>query len=566
MLNKLTFLDSRNLFIRILNIDILDPTKIVYFNFLSAAYEQKHTFKEVNVIGSLNLDHINSKRFNIGLLCCNYNNLTNEISNILYESLSMISIDVMDFSNSKIDEKNLLCIFNIVRLNQSLLVLNLSNSLDKIVSQEPKINNDKDVFTLHEEENRRKNIKRTKLLYDIMESKLKILNLSNNSLTLYILKFFKSIIQANKLVYLDLSYCKLEFQQFKRLFKWISRNSYLKGLNLMGNKLSENSFFYLCNFVSFSVYLEFLNLSNTALGDQNFNTFNKSIKANSSLKSLFLNNNSFLKADNISIYPLFSPNLDTLSFKSCKLSTQLISSLINRLRLEESLKSLYISDCILTDSVLEEILNLTLIAKQFDTLDISNIKQLFLEGDIQESFLTKITYLQLKTLIFRENRLNKIFLNNFTNNIQSESLLCLDISSNKIDNSDFEHVLTILGKVKSLQKLYLNNNFISKSGIEKLISLYKEVKDGMNLNLISLNSNKLFTDGAIILLSNLYLLKGLQFIEINNNQVNVKELFRILNNENKGVNQKIVISIFENSLDMNMKNLMNNLYHDVTFI
>ena len=300
LLNKLTFIDFKGFLMRNLNLDILDPSKITFIPYLSSPFDERASFKEfIELNRSNNAELMNCKKFKIGSLSCNYNNLTDEISTVLFESLCLISVDVLDLSNAKLNEKSLLSVFNILRLNKSLLILNLTSSLDKVESFVQITNSDKDVFSQHEEEKIRKNIKMNRLLFDVMESNLKILNLSNNSLSIYKLKLFKNIIRANKLSYLDISYCQLHLDQFKSLFKWIGHNSYLKALNLTGNKLSSQSFTYLCSYLSTCLNLEFLNLSNTGIGEYNFDEFNMSVKSNSSLKHLFLNNNSFINNGNI---------------------------------------------------------------------------------------------------------------------------------------------------------------------------------------------------------------------------------------------------------------------------
>ncbi len=566
-MNKLVFIDFKGLFMRNFNLDTLDPSKITFIPYLTSPFEERATFKEfIELNKGFNPELLNCKKFTIGLLSCNYNNLTEEISTILFESLCLMSVDVLDLANSKLDEKSLLSVFNILRLNKSLLILNLTSSLDKVESFVQITNSDQDVFSQHEEEKIRKEIKMKRLLFDVMESNLKILNLSCNSLSIYKLKLFKNIIKANKISYLDISYCQLHSDQMKSLFKWVSHNSYLKGLNLTGNKLTSQSFAYLCSYLSTCLNLEFLNLSNTGIGEYDFNQFNMSIKSNSTLRHLFLNNNYFLNCDNINTeYRIFSSKLETLSIKSCKIQSKIISLLINRLKSKSCLKSLLLPDLNLSENDLELILDNCLLVNGFDTIDISNIKHFYASSKLQESFLMKMTFLQMKTLIFKENKLNKQFLQSLSNVILSDSLISLDISSNNIDNSDFEHVLTIVKRVKSLQKLYLNNNLITSKGIDKLISFYTENHE-VNLNLISLNSNKLLTDGVCKILCNLHILKGLQFIDINCNQSNLKEILKVLKNYEQVITNKIVICIFENSYDMNFKNMINSLHQEVTFI
>jgi Leucine-rich repeat (LRR) protein len=237
-----------------------------------------------------------------------------------------------------------------------------------------------------------------------------------------------------------------------------------------------------------------------------------------------------------------------LSLNSCKLNPKGNKAIMNRIKIKSSLKSFHIANTNFTNEEILEILDICLIHEGLETIDISGIKDLGAPGEAKESFLVKATFLQIKTLVFKDNRLNKDYLKNFAENVFSDKLECLDISNNSIGDIDFDQVLSIIGKLNGLQKLYLNNNLLTRLSVEKLISFYKENKSG--LRKLSINSNKLETSGAARIILNLHVLNGIEMIDINNNHILVRELHNIISKEKFKLEARVNIQMFQSAFDI----------------
>lgn len=283
---------------------------------------------------------------------------------------------------------------------------------------------------------------------------------------------------ASKLPFLDLSYCRLENQDFEegsKFFKAFIKCNHISNLNLSSNKLSKIK--CLDNLVN----LSHLDISHNSIFDISTVNFLKNIK------ELNLSDNLLKEIINFKLPKLEKLNLDSNLLTGLPNLTNLIN-----------LKSLSIKNNKINHlsnlAVLVSLEKLCLSSNKIeDTLDLSHLKNLQyadLNNNSIETILFSEKASNLKYLDLKNNRISKVAFLKYCSKLLELHLDYNDLLSLEgIENSE------ILEKLSAS-----NNNIISINGIEKLTRLLhlnlsnNEIKNTSNLenltNLSSLNLSR----------------------------------------------------------------------------
>lgn len=351
-----------------------------------------------------------------------------------------------------------------------------------------------------------------------------------------------------------------EYKDWDRFFDALELNKTIKVLNLGNIKLDELVIEKFANVLINNNTLEELNFYKCSLHENNILFLIESLKANKSIKNLYLGFNNIslnILAESlgelIALNRITSLNLHNTQFNN------ILNSFASNLNDSCLLSELYLGRNKINSNNLKNLIDYL---KKTKHLKILNLEYNNIDEVAVNNICESLNYNNsLESLDLSNNYINHIGAKSIsTLLLNNKSLIEINLSYNRIENEGAKFLSNSLKKNKTLVNLYLNSNTIDNLGLEYIYESITTNIDSPLLNL-TLNINKFEKNNSIYLkINNLLRLKRkLSFID-----------FKVRKTSMDGLiipNDKILFKIFsfQYKLKKNSFNFQYQFYNQLDF-
>ena len=474
-------------------------------------------------------DHSKLKSLNL-----NDNNMTGQVA----EDLANVIKNNSDLEGLHLSGNDLqysaIVILQALKDHSKLKVLDLNNNSMTVKVAEDLayvIKNNSDLQGLYLSDNNFKSSANLILQALKDHSKLKVLDLNNNSMTIKVAKDLAYVIKNNpdfericlsgidlkssaivilqalkdhsKLKVLNLNN-SMTGQVAEDLANVIKKNTDLKGLHLSGNDLKSSAIGILQALKDHSK-LKVLNLSNNSITGQVAEELANVIKNNSDLEELYLSGND-LKSSAIKILQAlkYHSKLKLLNLNNNNMTGQVAEDLAYVIKNNPNIRKLYLSNNGFKSSAVVILQAL----KHHSKLKNLSLHNNNMTGQVAEDLAYVIrNNLHLKKLYLSDNSFKSSAIIVLQALKDHSELKVLNLNNNNMTGQVAQDLAYVVKNNANLRKLYLSNNSLKSSAVVILQAL----KDHSKLKTLSLHNNNMTgqvaEDLAYVIRNNLYLKK-----------------------------------------------------------